>query len=70
MRGRITLVIAHRLSTIRGADEIVVLDGGRVVERGSHARLMHVGGLYSALYRQQMQVAEHDLPVVAGGERA
>ena len=70
MRGRITLVIAHRLSTIRGADQIVVLDGGRVVERGSHARLMHVGGLYSALYRQQMQVAEHDLPVVAGGERA
>jgi ATP-binding cassette subfamily B protein len=65
MEGRITVVIAHRLSTIRGADVIVVLDGGRVVERGSHARLMGTDGLYSALYRQQMQVAEHDLPVVA-----
>jgi ATP-binding cassette subfamily B protein/subfamily B ATP-binding cassette protein MsbA len=65
MKGRITLVIAHRLSTIRGADEIVVLDCGRVVERGAHASLMQTGGLYSALYRQQMQVAEHDLPVVA-----
>jgi ABC-type multidrug transport system fused ATPase/permease subunit len=66
MHGRITLVIAHRLSTIRGADEIVVLDSGRVVERGSHASLMQTGGLYSVLYRQQMRLAEHDLPAVAG----
>jgi ATP-binding cassette subfamily B protein/subfamily B ATP-binding cassette protein MsbA len=66
MQGRITLVIAHRLSTIRGADEIVVLDSGRVVERGSHASLMQTGGLYSVLYRQQMRLAEHDLPAVAG----
>jgi ATP-binding cassette subfamily B protein/subfamily B ATP-binding cassette protein MsbA len=64
MEGRITLVIAHRLSTIRGADEIAVLDAGRVVERGSHADLMRTPGLYSALYRQQMQVAAHDLPAV------
>jgi ATP-binding cassette subfamily B protein/subfamily B ATP-binding cassette protein MsbA len=64
MEGRITLVIAHRLSTIRRADEIAVLDAGRVVERGSHADLMRTPGLYSALYRQQMQVAEHDLPAV------
>jgi ATP-binding cassette, subfamily B, bacterial len=61
MVGRITLVIAHRLSTIRGADEIVVLDAGRVIERGAHAELMRAGGLYAALYRQQMQIAEHDL---------
>jgi ATP-binding cassette subfamily B protein/subfamily B ATP-binding cassette protein MsbA len=66
MAGRVTLVIAHRLSTIRGADEIVVIDGGRLVERGPHARLMQTGGLYSSLYRQQMQLAEHDLPVGAG----
>jgi len=65
MVGRITLVIAHRLSTIRGADEILVLEHGRIVERGSHERLMADGGLYCSLYRQQMQFAEHDLPAVA-----
>jgi ABC-type multidrug transport system fused ATPase/permease subunit len=65
MVGRITIVIAHRLSTIRGADEILVVDGGRIVERGPHSQLMESGGLYSALYRQQMQMAEHDAPVVA-----
>jgi ATP-binding cassette subfamily B protein/subfamily B ATP-binding cassette protein MsbA len=64
MAGRITLVIAHRLSTIRSADQIVTLDSGRIVERGTHAQLMAAGGLYSALYSQQMQVAEHDLPAV------
>jgi ATP-binding cassette, subfamily B, bacterial len=62
MKGRITLVIAHRLSTIRGADEILVIDEGRIVERGPHERLVAGGGLYSSLYRQQMQIAEHDLP--------
>jgi ATP-binding cassette subfamily B protein/subfamily B ATP-binding cassette protein MsbA len=61
MAGRITLVIAHRLSTIRGADEIAVLDGGRVIEHGPHAELMRADGLYASLYRQQMQLAEHDL---------
>ena len=65
MAGRITVVIAHRLSTIRTADEILVLQDGRIVERGSHARLIADGGLYSSLYRQQMQFAEHDLPPVA-----
>ena len=64
MAGRITLVIAHRLSTIRGADQIVTLDAGRITERGSHAQLMSSGGLYSLLYRQQMELVEHDLPAV------
>ncbi len=64
MEGRITFVIAHRLSTIRGADEIVTIDGGRIVERGSHAKLMESGGLYSSLYRQQMQLADHDVGAV------
>jgi ATP-binding cassette subfamily B protein/subfamily B ATP-binding cassette protein MsbA len=64
MAGRITLVVAHRLSTIRGADEILVLESGQVLERGSHADLARSGGLYSQLYRQQMDLAEHDLPAV------
>jgi ATP-binding cassette subfamily B protein/subfamily B ATP-binding cassette protein MsbA len=64
MVGRITLVIAHRLSTIRSADTILALDHGRVVERGSHQRLIASDGLYSSLYHQQMQFATHDAPVV------
>jgi ATP-binding cassette subfamily B protein/subfamily B ATP-binding cassette protein MsbA len=67
MKGRITLVIAHRLSTIRGADEILVLDEGRIVERGSHERLVATGGLYSSLYRRQMEIVEHELPAAIPG---
>ena len=47
--GRTTIAIAHRLSTVRDADEIVVLDGGRIVERGTHDELLSAGGLYSRL---------------------
>ncbi|ACZ30548.1 ABC transporter related protein [Xylanimonas cellulosilytica DSM 15894] len=53
LTGRTSLVIAHRLSTVRGADLIVVLDGGRVVERGTHAELLAENGLYAELYRTQ-----------------
>ena len=49
--GRTALVIAHRLATIRGADRIVVLQDGAIVEVGSHDHLMTTGGLYSRLYR-------------------
>jgi ATP-binding cassette subfamily B protein len=52
-QGRTTLVIAHRLSTVLHADVIVVLDGGRVVERGTHAELIAHEGLYASLYAQQ-----------------
>ncbi|MGZ9810020.1 ABC transporter ATP-binding protein [Pseudoroseicyclus sp. H15] len=51
--GRTTLVIAHRLSTVRGADKIVVLDQGRVVDEGTHEALLERGGLYADLYAMQ-----------------
>jgi ABC-type multidrug transport system fused ATPase/permease subunit len=53
--GRTTLIIAHRLSTVRRADRLVVLDGGRIVEEGSHAGLLAQGGLYARLYQRQFR---------------
>jgi ATP-binding cassette subfamily B multidrug efflux pump len=54
MRGRTSIVIAHRISTIRDLDQIVVLDGGRIVERGTHRELLAHGGLYASMYRRQL----------------
>ena len=56
-RGRTTVVIAHRLSTIINADEIVVLDRGRVVERGRHGELLARNGLYADMWRRQQEAA-------------
>ncbi|HEY3266107.1 MAG TPA: ABC transporter ATP-binding protein [Armatimonadota bacterium] len=53
MAGRATIVVSHRLSMVRGADEILVLDGGQVVERGPHASLMALGGLYARMVELQ-----------------
>lgn len=55
---RTTFSIAHRLSTVRGADRILVLDDGEIVERGTHDRLLPVNGLYANLWR--VQVGELD----------
>ncbi len=56
--GRTTLVIAHRLSTVQKADRIVVLDGGRIVEQGTHQELLMKAGIYQRLYR--LQFAAHE----------
>ncbi|MBR8740228.1 ABC transporter ATP-binding protein [Nocardiopsis sp. MG754419] len=53
LEGRTSLVIAHRLATVREADQILVLEDGRILERGSHDELLTAGGLYTALYRTQ-----------------
>ncbi|MGK5113818.1 MULTISPECIES: ABC transporter ATP-binding protein [unclassified Geodermatophilus] len=58
LTGRTSLVIAHRLSTIRSADQILVVDDGRIVESGTHGELLALGGRYADLYRTQFAVGE------------
>jgi ATP-binding cassette subfamily B protein/subfamily B ATP-binding cassette protein MsbA len=73
MKGRTTFIIAHRLSTIRNADRILVMEHAKIVEQGSHEELVAAGGLYSMLYRQQMDLAQHvglDIQVVTSGAAA
>ena len=59
-RGRTTLVIAHRLSTVVAADEILVMEEGRIVERGDHAGLLRAGDIYAAMWARQQQADRRD----------
>ncbi len=66
--GRTTLIIAHRLSTVMDANQILVMDAGNIVERGSHAELLALGGHYAAMWRLQQQARTEPAPV--GGASA
>ncbi len=57
---RTTLVIAHRLSTVVDADEILVLDHGRIIERGDHAELLRRDGVYAAMWMRQQEAARRE----------
>jgi ATP-binding cassette subfamily B protein len=73
MTGRTSILIAHRISTVKNLDQIVVINDGRIVERGNHAELLALDGLYAAMYRRQLlgeELEESDelLPAEAGVE--
>ena len=67
-RNRTSLVIAHRLSTIVGADEIIVLDKGQIVERGNHAALLAANGLYASMWNRQREAEEARERLARAGE--
>jgi len=71
-KNRTSLVIAHRLSTIVGADEIIVLDQGRIAERGTHAKLLGMGGLYASMWNRQREAeaAREKLAKIDDGNEA
>ena len=77
MRERTSIVVAHRISTVKDADEILVLDDGRIGERGTHRELLERGGLYAAMYRRQLleeelevdeEQSEHEKRVRSGAD--
>ena len=62
-RGRTVVIVSHRISSVKDADQIVVLDEGRIVERGAHEALLAAGGFYADLYRRQ--ALEEELEEIA-----
>ena len=57
-RGRTTIIVAHRLSTVKNADEIAVIEKGKITEQGTHEELIAKDGVYANLYRMQFRVAD------------
>jgi ATP-binding cassette, subfamily B, bacterial len=70
LAGRTSFVVAHRLSTIRHADQVLVLDAGRIVERGSHRELLRQGGRYAELYREFASVVDVEPVATYTGDRS
>ena len=69
LQGRTSFIISHRVSAVMNADQILVLDGGRIVERGTHPQLIAAGGTYARLLRRQMleETLESDEVAAVGG---
>jgi ATP-binding cassette subfamily B protein len=61
MAGRTSIVIAHRISTVKSLHQIIVMEQGRIVERGPHRELLALGGVYAAMYRRQLLSEELDV---------